>query len=223
MLLRIAGAALVATLVGPLAAQAHPPYEGNPHVLKTSHGNVEVVKSYVDGILGTDPAKIVVRTNGTIRAETEYHRDTSLACGWGRCFVAAADSPFALVPEHMWLLDGASLRRLDSFGARLLGVPVHLWYHLLGYGIALLFLVVPIIAIRQGTQIGKRESRAAGCFAALVAVGALGILVLWLYVVLVLSELSMTWALLLGACLFVGARALNAWRDKRILFAAPSH
>jgi hypothetical protein len=42
----------------------------------------------------------VVRSHGTTQAETEFHRDTSLACSRRRCLIAAADSPFVVVPEH---------------------------------------------------------------------------------------------------------------------------
>jgi hypothetical protein len=211
MRLRVVTATVAAVLAGFSVAQAHPPYEGKARVLKTKGGDIEVVKSYVDGILGTDPPKIVVRSQGIIHAETEYHRDTSLVCVAGRCFIAAADSPFAVIPERVWVLDGTSLRSVDSLGVRLLGSLVHLWDHLFGYGIALFFLVVlPFIAIWQATRIGRHESGAAGCLATIIAAGVVGVLVVWFYVVLALSELSMTWALLLGAILFIGVRAVRA-------------
>jgi hypothetical protein len=92
----------------------------DPRIVKDREGDVEVVKSYVDGIFGTDPAKIVVRSRGATHVETEtkYFRDASFVCAISRCIIAAQDSPFAVIPEQLWILDGISLRSQDSPGGR---------------------------------------------------------------------------------------------------------
>jgi hypothetical protein len=134
--------------VAPLAL-AHPPYEGRAIVIKGTDGNVEVVKSYVDGIVFTDPAKIIVRSPGRVHAETPYYRDISMACVTGRCLVAASDSALLFIPQHVWLVEGASLRSTDSLSLRLLGTAVHLWDHLVGYAFAVLFGVLPVLGLQR--------------------------------------------------------------------------
>jgi hypothetical protein len=206
-------------IAGVSSAEAHPAYEGAPRLLKTSSGEIEVVKSYIDGIVAADPAKIVVRSRGAVLAETKYFRDISLACSSTRCLIVAADSPFALIPEHTWVLEHSSLRSADSFGARLVGTSVHLRNHKLGYALAVFFAVVPVAAIRQRTLVRRRQTSAAGCFTALVLLGACAVLLVWLYVLVLLSELWLAWALLLVAVLWFGGRSVaEGWANKR--FAA---
>jgi hypothetical protein len=203
---------LATAIPGVAPAGAHPAYEGAPRLIKTASGNIEVVKSYIDGIMMTDPAKLVVRSGGAVLFETPYYRDTSLVCGMSRCLIVAAESPFALIPEHTWVLEGSSLRRADSFGSRVFGTWVHLWDHKLGYLMALLFAIIPFAAMRQVMRASAPKSSLAGCLTALVAMGAAALLLMWFYAVVMLSELWLPWTLLLAVVPFFGGQVIARWR-----------
>jgi hypothetical protein len=205
MRLRTAAFTLVGALIGIPWAVAHPPYEGTPRVLTARNGDIQVVKSYIDGIIGTDPAKVIVRSRGTVLAETGYYRDASVACHRRRCFIAAAHSPFFIVPERLWILEETSLRPVESFWVRGVGTAVHLSNHLFGYALALAFLLLAVTAILRSVR-ANDEGSGAGCLAGLVALAACGMLLLWLYTVVMLTELSLVWALLFAGA-FIGMRA----------------
>ena len=190
-------------------ALAHPPYEGRAIVLKGTDGSVEVVKSYVDGIFFTDPVKIIVRSPGHGHAETPYYRDASMACVTGRCLVAASDSALLIVPQHVWLVDGTSLRPMDSLSIRLLGIAVHLWDHSVGYAFAVLCGVLPVLGVRRLDNGPAPTTLLAGCLSACVVLGTFGLIVVWLYVVALLSELSLFWAAIIVALVFCGGRYMK--------------
>jgi hypothetical protein len=188
-----------------LSAEAHPPYEDLVLTFGVPGQQVEVVKSYIDGIFFTDPAKLVLRSRGRVLAETEYHRDVSLSCYEERCLVVAADSPLFLVPERAWLVEGQSLREV-GWGGRLLGVFVHFLNHWVGYLIAvgMLFCCVAMVA-----GVIRPPEDKASCLEILLAVAAAGVALLWLHVVPALTELSLLWSAL-------GVATINAgWRRWR--------
>jgi hypothetical protein len=204
--------ALVAGVAAP--SEAHRPYEGRPRTLTTASGRIEVVQSYIDGLFFTDPAKIVVRSRGRTIAETAYFRETSLLCSRTRCYASVMDSPLRVVPDHVWIVSGEGLRSADTLVARLLAVPVHVWDHALGYAIALLVLAGSTAGL---TRWWDRPPRTA-VEALLTGSGRLAsalVLLLWLYAVALLSELSLVWILLLSAGLFLAFRRIFPFRLRR--------
>jgi hypothetical protein len=99
---------------------------------------------------------------------------------------------------------------------------IHLWDHRLGYVVAIFFAIIPFAAMRQVLRASAPKSSLAGCLTALVAVGAAGVLVMWLYAVVLLSELWLPWVLLLATVSFLlGALVAKRW-TKRIRSIAPS-
>lgn len=103
--------ALTATLLAMSIVWAHPPYERVSRSLgDTSTGQVTLIKSYVDGIVFTDPVKLVVRNRegGTV-SETEYARDLAILC-WSSvaCTVFQYDGFLPLAPSKV----GASAPRV---------------------------------------------------------------------------------------------------------------
>jgi len=190
----IAAAALIVTA---RPAAAHPPYEGHRRILKTRAGDVEVVKSYIDGIMLTDPSKVIVRFAGQVRAETPYFRETSIACIGQRCLVAASDSPLSVIPHRTWVVEGTSLRAADSWGLRVIGVAVHWWDHLLGYALALLFGALPGLTFLHILDRPSPRSVPGILLLVVIVIAACGLMVLWFSTVALASELSLVWAIVL--------------------------
>src|SRR5713101_4599202 len=179
----------VATLFGvsPQPAGAHPPYEGKVAVLKAAGREIEIAKSYVAGIFFTDPAKVVVRSEGHVYAETPYFRDTSMACVSGRCLVAASDSLVSVVPERAWVIEGTSLQPRNSPFVRFFGILVHLWEHLLGHAFALLSHFSPRSACESSLTGPLPKEFLARSLPSSFALSSFVLFFFLLYVVLLLS------------------------------------
>ena len=113
---RISLAAVVFVLA-PSMALTHPPYEhevGRIGDLEATHRTL--AKSYIDGLIFTDPVKLVVRDeSGATIAETEYGRDVAIVC-WlrDRCVVFWYDGFLPVEPRQVWQLRMSGLTRTDS-------------------------------------------------------------------------------------------------------------
>jgi hypothetical protein len=191
-----------------VAASAHEPYEMPAAVLVDSSGErFNVVKRYTDGIVFTDPVRLVVRNaQGATVAETDAGRDISLLCPTERrCVAFRYDGLMPVVPEDVWWLEGSEVRKAQSVLLTLAGVVVPLWDHWLGYLLALGFLWVPLVALRRAWA--RPTTAVNGVLLVVVGLSASGIWLACLYVVVLLSYLSLPLvaALSLGVS-FVGRR-----------------
>lgn len=197
-----------ALCLAPGTAMAHAPYEGKRVALASGSKRVEVATSYIDGIVFTDPAKVIVEVEGRVVAETDYYRDTSLVCTQTRCVVASNDSMFAILPEHVWLVTDGSLVPQSSWLFKAVGLAVHFSQHLLGYSVSTLFLLVPVLHLRRSAHKPLPTSIWSGLLRATLTLSSIGLLFLWLYVVMLVSELWVLWALsIVFGMLWVGAKA----------------
>ena len=183
-------------------AMAHPPYEGKRVVVQEAPNRIEIAASYIDGLFFTDPARVIVEVNGRLSAETDYYRDASFACARGRCLVASADSTFAVWPENVWIMADGSLTARNTWPVKALGGLVHLSEHLFGYTFAPLFLLIPVLQLRSAANRPSPASMASGCGQAVLTLASVGLLLIWLYVVTLLTELWVLWVLAIALLLF---------------------
>jgi hypothetical protein len=94
-----------------------------------------------------------------------------------------------IVPEDVWWLEGSRLRKPESVYLYALGVVVPLWDHWLGYLVALAFLYLPLLALRRAWA--RPTTARNGLIVAAVGLSAAGVWLIWLYVVVLLSHLSL--------------------------------
>lgn len=184
--------ALTATLLAMSIVWAHPPYERVSRSLgDTSTGQVTLIKSYVDGIVFTDPVKLVVRNRegGTV-SETEYARDLAILC-WSSvaCTVFQYDGFLPLAPSKVWRLSPAGLISESSAGLWLLGIVVPYFEHWLGYLIAVGSVLVPLAGL---VTLRRRPAGAArSVMLWLVSIATLLLVPIWLYAIVALSDISL--------------------------------
>jgi hypothetical protein len=174
---------------------AHAPYERLERTFTDTSGRtLHLVKRYTDGIIFADPVQLIVRdSSDATLAETQAGRDVGVLCWGGRtCVVFRYDGSMPLVPSDMWMLREGLLDRTDSFLMLMLGVVAPLWSHWLGYLIAIGLFLLPFAVLRRLAKRRRTVPRAV----LLVALSVLGpvFLLLWLYAVVGLSELSLTLA-----------------------------
>jgi hypothetical protein len=216
MLRRAVLAAL--TFLCPAMVAAHPPYEEEIRVITEESGRrLQLVRSYVDGVMMTDPVKLVVRDeDDRTVAETEYGRDLALICLWPpSCLVFRYDGLVPILPENIWWLQNGELRVVRSPALLALGVAVPLREHWIGYLVSLVLLAAPFgfgwLLWRPGPSRGR--------IGVLGLVGILTVpyLFVWFYGVVILSELSLALVIFVvclgaGAVLIVGARSESGGR-----------
>ena len=188
------------------SAVAHSDYERLERVIHGgAYGQLQLVKSYTDGIFFADPVKLVVRSGGNvIVAETDFGRDVSVVCfGAPRCVVFRYVGVVPILPEDAWVLEEGKLHPSAAWGHQLLGIVAPLWDHAVGYLMGLALLLAPVGVFRVLGGISSRAVRIrAKTMAALVTVPYA---LLWLYIVVALSYLSLPLVLALAAI------ALTAW------------
>jgi hypothetical protein len=205
-------------------ALAHPPYERLDRVLSTESGeSVYLVRAYMDGILGSDPVKLVVRdARGKVLAETDYRRDVSLLClTAARCLVFQFDGALPVLPARMYRLNGGSLARTGDWWLVPVGVLDHVWNHLLGYAIALGVIFV-VVAVHRRADAAPPGAARTIKLAVVFVVGGI-ILFFWFYVLLILTELSLPIAVALFVVMLMAARPARrarAWILSRAIGSA---
>jgi hypothetical protein len=94
-----------------------------------------------------------------------------------------------VVPEDVWWLEGSEVRKAQSVLLTLAGVVVPLWDHWLGYLVTLGFLWVPLVALRRAWA--RPTTAVNGVLLVVVGLSASGIWLACLYVVVLLSYLSL--------------------------------
>lgn len=188
----------------PTTASAHPPYESRVRVVTDSDGHeLEVVKSYDDGVFFTDPVKLVVRhPRGKTVAETDYGRAITVVCAFSsKCVVFRYDGLMPILPQDVWWLGEGNLSTSNSLALRLLGVAAPLWDNGLGYLFAVGLFFLPLAVLRVAWS---RPTSINGLLVALVGLSATVLLLLiWLYVVVLLSSLLLPLVVILIATLSV--------------------
>ena len=199
--------AALLVLIAPVESFAHPPYERRIARVKGPTGEIEVVKSFIDGIIAADPSKVVLRSAGVVTAETPYFRDAAVLCLSDRCIIAASDSSLGVTPDRVWVVRAGSLQPADTFLMHTLGGVVHLWDHSVGYAVAALFALILIVGMRELSS-SSPDTILASCLAAAGIFALPCLAVMWLYVVLMLSELSLLWALLATAVALAALRGV---------------
>jgi hypothetical protein len=167
---------------------AHPPYEHPERVITDGNGrSLHLVKSYVDGIVFTDPVKLVIRdADDRTVAETEYGRDLAVVC-WGSrpCVVFRYDGVAPVVPTNVWRLEGGQLRDARSPALIALGVIAPLWDHAGGYAFSIVALGVPLVVF--WLLLRSPDSRRRTLLMAVAGLAALPYFGIWLYTVTLLS------------------------------------
>jgi hypothetical protein len=125
------------TLACANTASAHPPYEHVAARLRSPTGReFQLVLSFVDGIIGTDPAKLVLRdTSGHVIAETDYLHSVIVRCpALESCRVFEYDPPGEIYPSRVWLVADSGFQPTEapphSLAGALMPVQEH-WDELL--------------------------------------------------------------------------------------------
>lgn len=190
---------------------AHPPYEHLERVVKDDGGrSLSLKKSYVDGILFTDPVKLVVRDDDdrTI-VETEYGRELTVLCWSSRsCVVFRYDGLLPVLPQNVWRFRGGHLYEDRSPGLVALGVVAPLWGNASGYLFSFASVGVPFLVFWLLSGPSRSPRRAA--LMSIAALGALLYAVIWLYTVVLLSRLSLP--LVIVACVIASSFFVAAHR-----------
>lgn len=191
--------------------RAHPPYEILERVVVDESGRrLRLVMSYQDGIFLSDPVKLVIRdARDRSLAETDYGRYVALLCRRPpSCTVFRYDGLLPVLPEDVWILEAGQLRPERSLGLVLLGVVAPLWTRGGAYLLAVVTLAAPVLLLWLVSRAGV-----AGWRTLLGIIASVFYLALWLYVVVLLSSLSLPLVILLGAalagCLLLAARGLR--------------
>ena len=203
--------ALVGSLLALLAvsppAFAHRPYERLERVITSPSGaRISLVLSYVDGIMLSDPVKLVVRdAQGKTLAETGYVTDVSLLCpSSGRCFAFLFDGSPIIVPRQVYRVVDTGLLEAKEWWLLPLGVVAHVTYHWVGYSLVLLCIFVPVVVLRRTCRAPRQGLlRTIGLVAGFPAGVLLYGLCLW---GLLMSELSLS----IGALIVLGVASCEA-------------
>jgi hypothetical protein len=193
-------------LVWPSSAGAHPPYEVPERVITDGSGHsLQLVKSYVDGILFTDPVKLVIRdADDRTVAETEYGRDLSVVCWRTRpCVVFRYDGLGSVLPSDVWRLEGGQLRDARSPALVALGIVAPLWDHAGGYALSIVLLAIPLLVI--WLLIRSPVSRRRTLLLAVTGLASVPYFGIWLYTVALLSYLSLPLVIVAAAGAGAGA------------------
>jgi hypothetical protein len=135
-------------------------------------GELELHKSYVDGIVAIDPVRFEARgRDGKVLAHTEFGRDVALWCEAASCLVFQSGGAWSVLPDAWWL-EGARLQPASAW----LGIPgAALLFadHLVGYAVALAIGLVPALLVRRARGWLRRTLAAlVGLFVLLVSLGA---------------------------------------------------
>jgi hypothetical protein len=149
---------------------------------------LQVFKSYTDGIFFTDPVTLVIRdADDRTVADTDYGRNVAIACWRGAaCAVFRYDEFWSVLPEGVWRLEGGTLVASDSRWLAAIGVIAPLWDDAAGY--ALMFATVAFPAV--GLWLFRQpRSRAGQVLLALAAILTAFYALMWLYAVALLSRL----------------------------------
>ena len=183
-----------------------------PVLLGNETVKVEVLKSYLDGIILADPANLVVKVNGRISAETEYFREVSFACLQARCLGEAANSTFAVVPDQTWVVEGTALIARSNWSMKALGTLLHLWQHSDGYLLSSLLLLVPVYGLRRAATIPPPDNRLDGSIEMVYVLTSIGSLGAWFFVIMMYTELWLLWSLAIALIVFLTDRAIRSRR-----------
>lgn len=148
--------AAVHVVLSPLAA-AHPPYERAAGVLGHPPDELTLAKSYIDGIVFSDPVKLVVRNNsGVTVVETDYGRDLAIICLVQHyCLVFQYDGLLPVTPTRVWRLSPSALVPDDSTALWLVGIVAPYKEHWLGYLVA----VAIVFALAAGFRAQVKRPR----------------------------------------------------------------
>jgi hypothetical protein len=202
---------LLALVVLPALASAHPPYEHVAAVVPGPGGEpLSLVRSYVDGIVVSDPVKMVVQDKaGVVLDETAYVRDISMSCARAdRCLLFLFDGPTPVFPIRILRLSGTRFVQVRDTRLQWLGLVVHLQNHWFGYLQAVAFFLLPFAALRITWRRSRGRMRVFLCV--VVAVGGVFVLLSWLWVMSMLTETSLPIALLLVAFVVAADRLTAA-------------
>jgi hypothetical protein len=170
-------------------AWAHRPYEHLERVLTDEHGRqLQVFKSYTDGIGLTDPVTLVIRdADGRTVAETGYGRNVAMLCWRGAtCAVLRYEEFWSVLPQGVWRLERGTLVAADSPWLAALGVIAPLWDDATGYAIMFVTVGIPAVGLWLFRQ---PRSRAGQVLLVLAAIPTTFYVLMWLYAVAMLSRL----------------------------------
>jgi len=187
-----AAAVAVAALTSPLIA--HAPYERvRATIVDPAGRQLQVVARYVDGIIGSDPVTISVRTaDGVVVARAEEARDAIVQCpSFEACQVFLYDPPFNLFPQRVLRLTQTGFAEDTASRYRLFGVLLPVRHHFAELVIqSLMLAVVPLLA--QFLVKRKRTPLVIAAWFVFVPVAVLWLSVSWLGISLN-SLVSVVW------------------------------
>lgn len=196
----ILAAGLIAACA-PAPALAHPNYERVERVMRDGRGReLRLVLSYRDGIMLSDPVKLVVRDpdHHTI-AETGWARTISVICARPAACVIFGYGMFSPLPSHIWRLNNGRLEATRSTWLAAFGMVAPLWSDAWGYVVAVGFLLSPwpglALLWRAADAASRASARSLATVARQVAI-ALGFLAIagyyavCVWMIAMLAELS---------------------------------
>lgn len=155
----------------PTQTLAHEDYEHVETTLTAPNGEpFEVVQHWTDGIVFTDPVKLILRKpDGEVLAETEYRRNLVVTRTSDDRGIAFTASPWNVFYHRAWWIESGELVPADDFAHIPLAFAVAIKEHWVAYTVNVSLIVAAFAAwrARNGQRIvWRRVSLAAlACFA----------------------------------------------------------
>lgn len=192
---------------------AHRPYEYvDASITDTSGRQLQLVKSFVDGIVLPDPCRVIIRdASGKDLDESPMRDDISIVCRTtSECLVIGYDaSASVLFPIDVWRVTGSSLTPVEmSTRWRVAGMGLHVARNWFGYSAALVASLLPMLAFLWGRHVPWRWIRLA-VLGGIVLGSPIWLCIVWFAVAF--SYLSM---LLVGLFAVIAGGSLAAWRPR---------
>jgi hypothetical protein len=146
--------------------------------------------------------------SGKLLAFTPAGREVVLACWpFTKCTAFRYEGFFPVLPADVWQLQGEKLVKVGSAGYQAVGLFIPLLDNWLGYLVAILFLTLPLLALRNALAAPDSGRRTARIL--LAGLGGTFIWVLWLYAVVLLSPLSLPLIVMVLTATVAGYRMLR--------------
>lgn len=208
---RIPLALALFVVVSAAPARAHAPYERNVGTIVDSTGRpLTVVLRFTDGIIGPDPATVIVRDSSrVVVAETAPATHWIVRCGSYAACRAFAYEVLNPAPVHVVRLEAGGFVPEQSRVHWTFGIILPLWEHAVWYLVVLAsFSAIPVIAWRVAQ---RRRTLAMSVVWALCALIASGWLLLLALGLLFGAPFSVLWVLAGLAAIAVTTAGVRAW------------
>ena len=180
-----------------ISSYSHPPYDISQGYYKATEGKeYKLVKSYVDGILFTDPVKLLIKDidENTVN-ETEFCRNICILKWVVKSpVIFGYKHSLSLIPEKIWRINNEGLITSNNKIYKFIGIFYPLFDQFIWYLLSLILFLLPFLFLYRIWKRNRKFKRAI-LMVSLGAISALYLLI-WIYAIILLSYQSI-WILLI--------------------------